>query len=66
MTFNSFYNTFRIEYAKELLRTGKLRVCEISELLGFSSVDYFTGVFRKQTGLTPTHYRESSALNITR
>ena len=66
MTFNSFYNTFRIEYAKELLRTGKLRVCEISELLGFSSVDYFTGVFRKQTGLTPTHHRESSALNITR
>lgn len=59
MTFNSFYNTFRIEYAKELLETGELRVCEISELLGFSSVDYFTGVFRKQTGFTPTSYRAS-------
>ncbi|ADU21467.1 MULTISPECIES: AraC family transcriptional regulator [Ruminococcus] len=57
MTFNSFYNNFRIEYAKELLGTGRLRVCEISELLGFSSVDYFTGVFRRQTGLTPTGYR---------
>ena len=66
MTFNSFYNRFRIEYAKELLETGKFRVCEISELLGFSSVDYFTGVFRRQTGLTPTHYRESTSHNYSK
>ena len=61
MSFNSFYNNFRIEYAKELLSAGRLRVCEISELLGFSSVDYFTGVFRRKTGCTPSCYRESAA-----
>lgn len=59
MSFNSFYNGFRIEYAKELLISGGLRVCEISELLGFSSVDYFTSVFRRQTGLTPSRYRSA-------
>lgn len=57
MSFNSFYNGFRIEYAKELLTSGNLRICEISELLGFSSVDYFTGVFRRQVGCTPSLYR---------
>ena len=57
MSFNSFYNGLRIEYAKELLTSGSLRVCEISELLGFSSVDYFTSVFRRRTGCTPSRYR---------
>ena len=59
MSFNSFYNSFRIEYAKELLASGRLRVHEISEMLGYSSVDYFTGVFRKKTGVTPSAYRGS-------
>lgn len=61
MSFNSFYNGFRIEYAKELLISGSLRVCEISELLGFSSVDYFTTVFRRQAGCTPSCYRRRAA-----
>ena len=57
MTFNSFYNSFRIEYAKELLSAGGLRVREISEVLGFSSVDHFTALFRRHTGVTPSKYR---------
>ena len=60
MTFNSFYNGFRIEYAKELLTSGRYRINEISELLGFSSVDYFTGVFKRQTGCTPSGYRKAA------
>ncbi|MBQ8967383.1 response regulator [Ruminococcus sp.] len=57
VSFNCFYNNFRIEYAKELLDSSVLRVCEISELLGYSTVDYFTSVFRRQTGLTPSGWR---------
>ncbi len=57
MTFNSFYNGFRMEYAKELLSAGTLRVREVSEILGFSSVDHFTVLFRRQTGVTPSGYR---------
>lgn len=57
MTFNCFYNNFRVEYAKELLAAGGLRVCEISEVLGFSSVDHFTALFRRHTGVTPSKYR---------
>ena len=59
MTFNSFYNSFRIEYAKQLLSSGSYRINEISELLGFSSVDYFTGVFKRLTGCTPSGYRQT-------
>jgi AraC-like DNA-binding protein len=47
----------RVEIAKEKLRTGSLSVTKIAMELGFSTSAYFTAVFRKRTGLTPTEYR---------
>lgn len=32
-------------------------VKEISEMLSFSSPNYFTAVFKKEKGMTPTKYR---------
>lgn len=46
----------RIAKAKELLRDGMHTVSEVSELLGFSSPAYFSSVFRKQTGVSPSAY----------
>ncbi|MBR1752327.1 MAG: helix-turn-helix domain-containing protein [Ruminococcus sp.] len=57
MTFGSFYKQFRILYAEKLLKSGRYRVYEVSELLGFSSVDYFTSVFKKQTGKRPSELK---------
>ena len=57
MTFGNFYKSFRILYAEKLLATGRYRVYEVSELLGFSSVDYFTAVFKKLTGKRPSELK---------
>lgn len=56
-TFGDFYKLFRIRYAEKLLMSGRYKVYEVSELLGFSSVDYFTSVFKKLTGKTPSQLK---------
>lgn len=58
MTFGDFYKSFQISYAKRLLETGQFKVLEVSRLLGFSTPDYFTRVFKKHTGSTPSTVRK--------
>lgn len=57
MTFGEFYKRFRILYAESLLLSGRYKVYEVSAMLGFSSVDYFTTVFKKVTGKTPSELK---------
>lgn len=59
MTFVEFYKRFRVHYAERLLATGRYKVRDVSEMLGFASVDYFTGVFKKITGKTPSELKRS-------
>lgn len=47
----------RMEEAKRLLRSGRLPVAEVAEILGFSSVHYFTTAFKREVGSTPGVYR---------
>lgn len=51
----------RIDYAKILLRTTDKGVQEISNLLCFSSRNYFSTVFQTMTGITPAAYRVQCA-----
>lgn len=46
----------RIEQAKYLLRKGGLRISEVAFSTGFSSVYYFSRIFKQKTGVTPTEY----------
>lgn len=55
--FNQFYSVLKIEYSKALIRNYNYKAYEISEILGYSSRDYFTKVFREITGITPTEYK---------
>lgn len=48
----------KVEYAKELLRTTNMKIYEISDKLGYSTVDYFSNIFKKHSGETPTQYRK--------
>lgn len=57
VTFHEFNLKIKIEHAKELLRTGNYKTYEISDILCFSSVDYFTKIFKKSTGMTPSEYK---------
>jgi AraC-like DNA-binding protein len=47
----------RVEIAKTKLRGSDESITKIAMDLGFSTSAYFTSVFRKRTGLTPTQYR---------
>lgn len=57
VTFNHFYSIVKVEYSKELLSTGNYTIYQISELLGYSSVDYFTKIFKDITGETPSKFK---------
>ncbi len=47
----------RIDAAKELLINSDLSVLQIGESVGFLSQNYFSRIFKKQTGFSPTKYR---------
>ena len=57
ISFVDYTNFVRISRAEELLISSQLSVSEISDSLGFSSVSYFTRVFKNITNLTPSSYR---------
>lgn len=47
----------RMSYAKELLLFTDLGIAEISNLCGYTDQNYFTRVFKKNIGLTPSEFR---------
>ena len=51
-----YLNMLRIDKAKSYLRHTNLSISEISVELGFSSLNYFSRVFKKRVGMTPSEY----------
>ena len=49
-------NKYRVEYAKELLRSDKYSPEEIPQYCGFLSRSTFYAAFKKMTGLSPKRY----------
>lgn len=47
----------RIAAARELLHQPDLTVALVASLCGFADADYFSRIFRKETGLSPGAYR---------
>ncbi|MFH1761035.1 MAG: AraC family transcriptional regulator, partial [bacterium] len=55
----SYINKVRIEKSKEMLRNTDLSISEIAYKAGFTEPSQFNRVFKKQTGITPTKYRNN-------
>ena len=53
-----YLTDLRLYRAKELLRRSDISVKEISYILRFGSPEYFTTMFKRNTGLTPSQYRK--------
>ena len=53
-----YYNMLKIQEAKKLLRKN-ITVAAIANQLNFESATYFTKVFKKYTGMTPTAYKKT-------
>ncbi len=56
MYFNNYLEQVRIENAKLLLKSG-LKVYQVAERIGYHSLDYFSGKFKKYTGVSPSEYK---------
>ncbi|MEJ5049279.1 helix-turn-helix domain-containing protein [Chryseobacterium culicis] len=59
--FYDFVNTYRIEYAMDILKDAtkmKVTILEILYEVGFNSKSSFNTAFKKHTGNTPTEYRK--------
>lgn len=57
----AYFNKLKIEKAMQLIDEGELSFRTISERLGFESPEYFSRVFKKQTGTTPTDYAKQQS-----
>lgn len=60
MTYVDKINELRCEYAKELLRDDLIPISRIWSAVGYKSQQYFSRVFRKLVGMTPSEYRARS------
>lgn len=59
MNFLQYLNICRINMSLPLLRDTSLNISEIAQETGFPSPGYFTKIFRRFIGMTPSEYRSS-------
>ena len=53
-----YITNLRIQHAKELLYNRYLSVNDVSALVGYENQLYFSRIFRKNTGMSPSVYRD--------
>ena len=59
MSFVDYVNNAKIEKAKQMLADPKTMVYEVATSLGFESQFYFSKVFKKVTGVSPTSWQNN-------
>ncbi len=59
MSIVDFINKTRVENSKKLLRETKLHISAIAEKVGIYDYNYFSRVFKKYAGISPTQYRKN-------
>ncbi|MBE6930517.1 MAG: helix-turn-helix transcriptional regulator [Ruminococcaceae bacterium] len=59
-----YINYLRCEQAKNLLIASNLPIKVISEFIGFSDSLYFSRIFKKSVGISPSEYRKSKSTGV--
>lgn len=59
MTVIGYINHLRIKESKKLLREGNYNLTQISSMVGFSTVHYFSRTFKQHEKHSPTEYMKS-------
>ncbi|MFV0527842.1 MAG: response regulator [Lachnospiraceae bacterium] len=56
--FSEYLIQIRVDKAKELLAEQNIGMVEVAEQVGYSDLKYFSRLFKKVTGLSPSDYRK--------
>ena len=62
-TIADYLTRFRIQKALVLISSDKQKMYEISSMVGYTTSQYFSKVFKKVVGMTPYEYKISAAEN---
>ena len=61
-TIHRYMTMYRLERAKDLLRdVRQAKMTEVAARAGFADANYFARAFRKETGLSPSEFREKAS-----
>ncbi len=60
LTFTQYLTALRIGKARELLEATEMRSSQIAEEVGYNDSHYFSYLFKKNTGMTPSEYRRQN------
>lgn len=55
--FSDYVNMMRIKAAKEFLKNNSMSIKEVCYLVGYSDPNYFSKVFKKYEGLSPSEFK---------
>lgn len=58
MTFSDYLTDCRLDAAKRLLLDLQYNVYDVAELVGIKDTKYFSRIFKKAVGVTPSEYRK--------
>lgn len=57
-SYKKYVTMLKMNRAKRILETGQDKIFEVAEQLGYDDVDYFSRLFKQETGISPSMYRE--------
>jgi two-component system response regulator YesN len=58
ITINDCITQVRMKKAMELIKQSDIKLYDIAGMVGYSDSSYFTKIFKKQVGITPSEFRE--------
>lgn len=57
-TFNAYLTNYRVHTAMRLLKDCSLKVYEAADMVGYADITYFSTLFKRMVGVSPSEYQD--------
>jgi len=57
-TFSKYLNDYRMEIAIQMIRSKKIKVCQLAKTIGMRNLPYFSSLFKSKFGISPDEYKK--------